>query len=126
MLTTRFVVGMFSIAVMVLGVSGASGQDYPNKTIRIYSNMPGGVFDFLARIIAQGLTGPLGQPVIVDNRPGNIIPAEIVAKAPPDGYALLSHGVPLATGALVQKMPYDPMTDFSPISWTSSAPLVVT
>ena len=122
----RFVAGMFSVATMVLGASGASGQDYPNKPVRIFTNMPGGVFDFMARVLAQGLTGPLGQPVIVDNRPGNIIPAEIVSKAPPDGYSLLSHGVPLATGALVQKMPYDPVTDFSPISWTSSAPLVVT
>jgi len=120
------IAGVLPAAVMVLGASGVSGQDYPNKTIRIYSNQPGGVFDFLARIIAQGLTGPLGQPVIVDNRPGNIIPSEIVAKAPPDGYSLLSHGVPLATGALVQKMPYDPLKDFQPITWTTSAPLVVT
>lgn len=122
----RLIAGVLPAAVMMLGASGVSGQDYPSKPIRIYSNMPGGVFDFMARVIAQGLTSPLGQPVIVDNRPGNIIPAEIVSKAPPDGYSLLSHGVPLATGALVQKMPYDPMTDFAPISWTSSAPLVVT
>ncbi len=122
----RLIGSVLPAAVLALGASGVSGQDYPNKTIRIYSNQPGGVFDFLARVIAQGLTGPLGQPVIVDNRPGNIIPAEIVAKAPPDGYSLLSHGVPLATGALVQKMPYDPLTDFLPISWTASAPLVVT
>ena len=58
------IAGVLSAAVMVLGASGVSGQDYPNKTIRIYSNQPGGVFDFLARIIAQGLTGPLGQPVL--------------------------------------------------------------
>ena len=122
----RLIAGVLPAVVLALGVGWAWGQEYPNKTIRIYSNQPGGVFDFLGRIIAQGLAGPLGQPVIVDNRPGNIIPSEIVAKAPPDGYSLLSHGVPLATGALVQKMPYDPLTDFSPISWTASAPLVVT
>ena len=122
----RLIAGVLPAAVMVLGASGVSGQDYPSKTIRIYSNQPGGTFDFLARVIAPGLAVRLGQPVIIDNRPGNIIPAEIVAKAPPDGYSLLSHGVPLATGALVQKMPYDPLTDFLPISWTASAPLVVT
>lgn len=101
-------------------------QEYPIKPVRIYANQPGGSFDFLARIFAQGATGFLGQPLIVDNRPGNIIPAEIVAKAPPDGYSLLSHGVALATGALVQKMPYDPLTDFAAVAWTASAPLVVT
>ncbi len=101
-------------------------QEFPHKPIRIYANQPGGIFDFMARLFAQGATGFLGQTVIVDNRPGNIIPAEIVAKAPPDGYSLLSHGVALATGALMQKMPYDPVTDFLAISWTASAPLVVT
>ena len=105
---------------------GVQAQEFPHKPIRIYANQPGGIFDFMARLFAQGPTGFLGQAVIVDNRPGNIIPAEIVAKAPPDGYSLLSHGVALATGALMQKMPYEPLTDFLPISWTASAPLVVT
>ncbi len=104
----------------------ALAQEFPHKPIRIYANQPGGIFDFMARLFAQGATGFLGQTVIVDNRPGNIIPAEIVAKAPPDGYSLLSHGVALATGALMQKMPYEPLTDFAAISWTASAPLVVT
>ena len=106
--------------------TGTLAQEFPHKPIRIYANQPGGIFDFMARLFAQGATGFLGQTVIVDNRPGNIIPAEIVAKAPPDGYSLLSHGVALATGALMQKMPYDPVTDFLAISWTASAPLVVT
>lgn len=106
--------------------TGTLAQEFPHKPIRIYANQPGGIFDFMARLFAQGATGFLGQTVIVDNRPGNIIPAEIVAKAPPDGYSLLSHGVALATGALMQKMPYEPLTDFAAISWTASAPLVVT
>ncbi len=115
------------VCAVVLASAGIAGaQEYPNKPIRIYANQPGGIFDFMARIFTQGAGGFLGQPLIVDNRPGNIIPAEIVAKAPPDGYSLLSHGGALATGALVQKMPYDPLTDFAAISWTASAPLVVT
>lgn len=126
----RFPLARTMPAVWLIGcaiVAGsAMGQEYPVKPIRIYANQPGGIFDFMARLFAQGPGGPLGQPIIVDNRPGNIIPAEIVAKAPPDGYSLLSHGVALATGALVQKMPYDPLTDFAAISWTASAPLVVT
>jgi tripartite-type tricarboxylate transporter receptor subunit TctC len=123
---TRLVAGMLMASALAAGANGASAQDYPSKPVRIYSNQPGGIFDFLARILGQGLTGPLGQPVIIDNRPGNIIPAEIVSKAPPDGYSLLSHGGALAFGALMQKMPYDPAKDFAPISWTTSAPLVVT
>ena len=55
-------------------------QEFPHKPIRIYANQPGGIFDFMARLFAQGATGFLGQTVIVDNRPGNIIPAEIVAR----------------------------------------------
>jgi tripartite-type tricarboxylate transporter receptor subunit TctC len=120
------IAGVLTAAVVTPGAESAWGQNYPSKPIRIYANQPGGVFDFLARVVAQGLTGRIGQPVIVDNRPGNIIPAEIVAKAAPDGYSLLSHGAPLAFGALMQKMPYDPLTDFRAVSWTSRAPLVVT
>jgi len=116
----------WSVVLFGLATSCAWGQEYPVKPVRIYANQPGGVFDFLARIYSQGLAGPLGQPVIVDNRPGNIIPAEIVSKAVPDGYSLLSHGTALAFGALMQKMPFEPLKDFQAISWTSSAPLVVT
>ncbi len=122
--TSRWIATLVSCACVF--ASCAQAQDYPVKPIRIYANQPGGIFDFMARIFAQGPGGPLGQPVIVDNRPGNIIPAEIVAKAPPDGYSVLSHGGALAMGALVQKMPYEPLTDFAAISWTASAPLVVT
>jgi tripartite-type tricarboxylate transporter receptor subunit TctC len=112
----RLIAGVLPAAVMVLGASGVSGQDYPSKPIRIYANQPGGAFEFFARVYSQGLKELLGQPVIVDNRAGNIIPAEIVSKSPPDGYSLLSHGVPLAFGAFMQKMPYDPMKNFQPIS----------
>ena len=70
----------------------------------------------MARLIAQGISGPLGQPVIVDNRASGIIPGEIVAKAPPDGYTLLVGGGSLWIAPLLQKTPYDPVRDFSPIS----------
>ena len=117
-------VGVSAMALMA--ATSTTAQDYPTKPLRIYANQPGGSFDFLARIFAQGPSGFLGQTLIVDNRPGNIIPAEIVAKAAPDGYSLLSHGGALATGALVQKMPFEPLTDFAMVAWTASAPLVVT
>ena len=121
----NWTIGM-SFVPLILITCSTWAQEYPVKLVRIYANQPGGVFDFLARVYSQGLAVPLGQPVIVENRPGNIIPAEIVSKATPDGYSLLSHGTALAFGALMQKMPYDPLKDFQAISWTSSAPLVVT
>jgi tripartite-type tricarboxylate transporter receptor subunit TctC len=115
-----------AVGMLTLPAGGAHAQEYPTKPVRIYANQPGGAFDFLARIYSHGLAPRLGQPVIVDNRPGNIIPAEIVSRAPPDGYSLLSHGTALAFGALMQKMPYEPLKDFQAICWTANAPLVVT
>ena len=110
----------------VAAMAGSAGaQEYPTQVVRIFANVPGGVFDFGARVLAQGLTGPLGQSVIVDNRPGNVVPAQIVAKSPPDGHALLFHGQALYIGALLQKVPYDPGADFVPISLVARAPLVL-
>ena len=79
----RFV---FSITclVVVLGLRIAYAQDYPNKPVRMVTATPGGGGDFAARLIGQAISGPLGQPVIVDNRT-TILAAEAVAKAPPDG-----------------------------------------
>jgi tripartite-type tricarboxylate transporter receptor subunit TctC len=68
MLLSRLVVGMLSAGTMVLGVGMVSGQDYPNRPIRIVTSEAGGGGDFITRIVAQGISGPLGQPVIVDNR----------------------------------------------------------
>lgn len=89
MLIPRSLVWIFSFGLMVLGADVVSGQDYPNKSIRIVTAVPGGTGDVAARLIARGLSGSFGQHVIVDNRPSGVIPAEIVAKAPPDGYTLL-------------------------------------
>src|SRR5262245_14004172 len=80
------------ICMLVAGVGTAAGEDYPNKPIRIVTGLPGGGNDFSSRLIAQGLTGPLGQPIIVDNRPGTVIPTTVVFKAPADGYTLLVAG----------------------------------
>src|SRR3990172_7322128 len=93
MLLPRIV--MLSLAMTVLGPGATLCQSYPNKTVRIVTTETGGSSDFASRLIAQGLTGSLGQPVIVDNRAGGVIPGEIVSKAPPDGYTLL-----LASSAL--------------------------
>ena len=80
-------------------------QDYPNKPLRISAGPAGGGGDFVARQIAQGISGPLSQPVIVENRV-TILGAELVSKAPPDGYALQVAGAVLWIFPLLQKTPY--------------------
>lgn len=107
------------LAVLALGLTGFGAnpvlaQDYPNKPIRIVTAAAGGGSDFTARQIAQGISGPLGQPVIVDNRTA-LQASEAGAKAPPDGYTLLVAGGVLWTTPLLQKTPYD-ISDFSPLS----------
>src|SRR5688572_8732665 len=106
---------MLLVGLMVLGASGVSGQAYPNKPIRIVTGAAGGGSDFVARLIAQGTASHLGQPIIVENRSSGIIPAEIVSKALPDGYTLFLSGSNFWIAPLLQKTPYDPVRDFSPI-----------
>jgi tripartite-type tricarboxylate transporter receptor subunit TctC len=100
-------------------------QDFPSKPVRIVTSPPGATNDFVARVIAQGLIDPLGQPVIVDNRGGSVIPGDIVAKAQPDGYTLLLAGTSFLIGNLLQEAPYDPIGDFAPITLTTSSPNVL-
>jgi tripartite-type tricarboxylate transporter receptor subunit TctC len=101
-------------------------QNYPTKAIRLVTAEAGGAVDFMARILAQGLPAGLGQQVIVDNRGGaQIIPGEIVARAPPDGYTLLASSGALWIGPLMSKAGYDATRDFLPIVMTNRAVLIV-
>ena len=103
---------------------------YPTKSIRLIVPLaPGGGNDTIARLIGVKISPTLGQRVVIDNRPGagGIIGVEIVAKAPADGYTLL-----LANAAVMsivphaqQKVPYDALKDFAPVSLIASAPLLV-
>src|SRR5262245_60924518 len=98
---------MLSVGLLVLGASAVSGQDYPIKPIRIVTTGAGGGNDFAARLVAQGISGPLGQPIVIDNRGGSgLVPGEITAKAAPDGYTLLVCGSATWTGTLLQKASY--------------------
>lgn len=121
MLLQRFVVWVFPVGIMLLDAGAVSGQNYPNKPIRIVTSEAGGGNDIQARLIAQGLTGALGEQVIVENRPSGIIPGEIVSKAQPNGYTLLLYNNTLWTGPLIQKTPYNAVKDFSPIVAVSKA-----
>ena len=118
----------FLSAGLMLGAAGlAHSQNFPVKPIRIVASQVGGAGDIAARVIAQGISGPLGQPVIVDNRGGGVIPASYVSKAQPDGYTVLFHGSSLWLLPFMRdNLPWDPLRDFAPITLAiTSANLVV-
>ena len=123
------------LATTLIGVStallslSASAQDFPSKPITIVVGYSaGGGVDQMARILAEKLPAGLGQPVVVENKPGvgSIIGAAYVAKAKPDGYTLLM-GVPgpmVFNHVLSAKLPYGP-NDFAPIALFGDAPLMI-
>jgi tripartite-type tricarboxylate transporter receptor subunit TctC len=114
MLLSRLIVSMFPVGLVVMAANVVSGQDYPNKPLRILTSPAGGGGDLAARIVAQGISGTLGQQVIVDNR-ATILAIELAAKMAPDGYNLLVTGGSLLTYPLLYKAAFN-VTDFSPIS----------
>src|SRR5580700_7074558 len=124
MLTIRSFLSGCSFGFMVVGASMACGQSYPNKPIHVVTADAGAGDDFAARIMAQGLTVRLGQPVIVDNRPA-LVPAQIVSNAAPDGYTLLLGGVIYTFSHLMQETSYDPVSDFESISTVGISPLIL-
>ena len=104
---------------IVLGAATAWGQAYPVKPVRIVTAPVGAGNDFMARIIAQGLTASLGQQAVVDNRAANVL-GELVAKSPADGYTLLAVGSVLwLTPFLQDNVGYDAVKDFAPITVTA-------
>lgn len=107
----------------------AAAQSYPSKPVRLVVPFAaGGSTDIIARTLGQKLSETWGQSVVVDNRPGGstVIGTEIVAKSPPDGYTLLVTPAPFAiVPSLASRLPYDPHTDFEPITLINTTPLVV-
>ncbi len=112
------------LLVASLWIAPVVAQGYPSKSIRLLVPFaPGGGNDFLARMLGQRLSDAFGQQVVVDNRPGGggIIANEIVAKAAPDGYTtLLGYFGPLAVSPSLQKLPYNPVTDFTSLGILAS------
>jgi tripartite-type tricarboxylate transporter receptor subunit TctC len=109
------------LLALAAGTMVATAADYPSRPVTIVVGFPpGGASDILARIIADKLGSLLGQPVVVDNRPGagGNVAGEVVAHAAPDGYTLLlGNNAILATNAsLYSKINFDPVKDFTPIS----------
>jgi tripartite-type tricarboxylate transporter receptor subunit TctC len=118
--------------LLAFGVSTALlGQDYPNKPIRMVVGFPpGGGTDVVARILAPRISELLGQPVVIDNRPGatGTVAAGQVAKAPPDGYTIMMGHVSVNAIApsLFSNLSYDVLKDFSPIAIAAAVPHLVT
>jgi len=119
---------LFSACALLMPLAAA--QPFPSKPIRMIApSSPGGPVDVIARVLAPGMSETLGQQVIVENRAGaaGLIGAELVAKAPADGYTvLLGFSGPLAiVPNLNEATPYDPVRDFAPVSLAASAPYVL-
>ena len=107
-------------ALAFLACGAASGQQYPNRPLHYIVPYPPGAFnDALARTIAADLPKAIGQPVLVENRPGGntIIGTDMAAKSPPDGYTIaMGQTANLAVNpALYSSLPFDPLKDFAPI-----------
>jgi tripartite-type tricarboxylate transporter receptor subunit TctC len=116
---------IFPLAITVINASVVYGQDYPVRPIRVVTGSVGGSSDFTARLLAQGISGPLGQQVIIDNRANGLMRAEMISKAPPDGYNLLLAGGTFLTVPLLEKVTYDPVRDFAPITLVEMSPSIV-
>ncbi len=117
------------LLALLANVGAASAQAWPSRPIRLICPYPGGPVDLSSRVIAQKLQDALGQPVVVELRPGagGVIAAEAVAKSAPDGYTLLMGAI--ATHAinpsLMPNLPYDPIRDFRHVALVVQVPNVL-
>src|SRR5687767_12946850 len=123
----RFIVSA-ALAFLVTAAVPGTAQNYPSRPIDlIVPFVPGGTTDTIARMIAQRITDHWPQPAIVNNRPGagSTIGTNVVAKAAPDGHTLLVTTIGFAINATLQKVPYDSIKDFAPITELASIPLML-
>jgi tripartite-type tricarboxylate transporter receptor subunit TctC len=117
------------LAVLLLLFLGAAHAQYPNRPLKLIVPFPpAGATDIVGRIVAQKLSERLGQPVVVENRPGagGSLGSDLAAKSPADGYTILmatssTHSI----GPVLQKLPYDPIKDFAPITHVANIPNVL-
>lgn len=121
---------LFTLGAAASAVVPAWAQNYPSKPVSIVVGYgAGGGVDVVMRNLSQGLAQRLGQPVIVENRPGasGILAASYVAKAAADGHTLFGTdgGAFTLNGALYSKLPYDPLVDFAPVTTVIRAPILI-
>jgi tripartite-type tricarboxylate transporter receptor subunit TctC len=121
----------FALPLLTAAASAQTspGQSYPNKPIKIVvPATPGGAIDIIARLVGDKLTASLGQPVIIENKPGaaNNLGTDVVAKSAADGYTLVIVASSHATNKhLYKSLPYDPIKDFEPVVYTHVVPLLL-
>jgi tripartite-type tricarboxylate transporter receptor subunit TctC len=130
MVGLMFVMAAIAPPTRDIARAGDDPATYPTRAIHVVVGFtPGGGNDLIARIVGRKLSENLGQPVIIDNKPGAgaIVATEYVAKAPPDGYTLLvgASGAMAINPAAYAKLPYDPVRDFIPVSELGSFPLIL-
>jgi tripartite-type tricarboxylate transporter receptor subunit TctC len=98
-------------------------QSFPSKPIRLYTAEAGGGLDFTTRVVATPLSATLGRPVVVSNHGGGSFAAEIVAKAPPDGYSVLVYGSNVWLSPFLRDdVPWDPIKNFTPVTLITRGP----
>jgi tripartite-type tricarboxylate transporter receptor subunit TctC len=119
------------LCVLALAAATAAEAQYPSRAVKwIVPYPPGGITDSVTRLVTQKLAQSLGQPVVIENKPGanSIVGAEAVAKSPADGYTLLTVIAAHAANATLYagKLPFDPVKGFAAVSLAAVAPLIMT
>ncbi|MEY3997208.1 MAG: hypothetical protein RLY60_20 [Pseudomonadota bacterium] len=128
-MTKSFLKKLGLTLMAALTMSVALAQSYPNRPVRVIIPFPpGGTLDAVGRMLAQKLSDQMGQPFVIENKPGGngIIGADLVAKAPADGYTLLFNASTFTSAPMTMKqVPYSVEKDFAPIALVAKAPLSV-
>lgn len=118
--------GAILCAVLLLGTAYAVAQPFPSRPVRMVTAAAGAAGDFVSRMIAPGLSESFGQQFVVDNRGGSaVIPIDIVAQSAPDGHSLLVFGSAFWILPLLQKVAYDAVRDFAPVTLAANTPLLL-
>jgi len=125
----KLLIGLLGVMLCFYGLAFAQELKYPTKPIKmVVGYAPGGGSDIMGRLIAPHITKATGQPIIVENKPGAAqnVAAEIVARAPKDGYTLFMSSASLSVNvSLYAKLNYDPVKDFAPVALFGMAPNVL-
>jgi len=124
----RMRLALCALVVISVGITQASAQSYPVRSIRLVVPFgAGGGTDNLARIIEPLVSKALGQPMVIENKPGggSIIGMDAVAKAAPDGYTLVMTDTSIAVNPSLKALPYDTIKDFEPVSLLATAPVIL-
>jgi tripartite-type tricarboxylate transporter receptor subunit TctC len=128
---SRFWTALLLSSLAFAAAAQAPATPYPSRPIRwVVPYTPGGITDTVTRIVTQKLADAIGQPVVIENKPGanSLVGVDLVAKAPADGYNVVTVIAAHAANATLYagKMPFDPVKSFTPISLVAVAPLIMT